>query len=387
MSDNYNVETLGSWANKIDIRSDILSRIGAGYTKDNVNDRSTSTIPQSKRQYTLQDYIWSINYDSNTKKDIVNDTPKLIIKEFQPYRGLYWDETVVKTFDSILAKIGITYDGREGNSVIYNAVKGITSQKMKQILQQLLTNGSARSGYIEKGIEYIQKLMDGNYINYYEIPFTSDMYLTADSQQGWSLGGSDTKYGNIGKFLQEEFSINIPMAPIWGKTEDNPPKVEQQFYLINYQEGEAGSSSNALYKNLSFLHALTAGAYWVQLAFLQQSPNLYDLEVPGRFHIYFASMGIEVKFAGKIRHYNDQKFFDKIKSGIGLNFNSSTCMFPDVFVINISFQSLCPNNYNMYLDYLMKNKVVEVGQSVTRYNAVSDLNSMTEIVENPLNKK
>jgi hypothetical protein len=85
--------------------------------------------------------------------------------------------------------------------------------------------------------------------------------------------------------------------------------------------------------------------------YVQKSPNVYDIEVPGCFHIYFAAMGMEVTRVGKLRTNNKAA-----ASLSGFKSITSETIWPDAYKITINVNDLCPNNFNNYIDYLVNGK-------------------------------
>jgi hypothetical protein len=112
-----------------------------------------------------------------------------------------------------------------------------------------------------------------------------------------------------------------------------------------------------LVNNFTFLNSLVAGNFWVQLGMIQQSPNLYDVVVPGRFHKYFCAIGIEVDYVGKCR--TNETAVEEINraGGPDVNLSEKDMLFPDAYKITISVRDLSPNNFNLFLENMNIDKV------------------------------
>ena len=182
------------------------------------------------------------------------------------------------------------------------------------------------------------------------IPFFSDVYLKADTAGNWSQSGSERIIGKeASQVAQNSMDVNFPMMPIWTRAQNDPSPLEgitNSFFLIN-------ESDDDLLNNFKFLNAFVSGNFWVQMNLIQQSPNVFDVEIPGRYHSYFSALGIEVKWAGKIRVRSNMK--DKLA---GFQGAIRSLQFPDAYQVSVKVTDLCPNNFNTYLDYLKPTKTV-----------------------------
>ena len=84
--------------------------------------------------------------------------------------------------------------------------------------------------------------------------------------------------------------------------------------------------------------------------------NLYRLEVPGRFEIYWAALATEITCHGKLRKYDKELhhvdfanyFFQHSQTDVN-KFNEM--LWPEAWNINITVKNLSINNFNTYIDY------------------------------------
>jgi len=202
--------------------------------------------------------------------------------------------------------------------------------------------------------------MQGQYLNMYEIPFFSNAYLKADTTDNWSIGGSEKAVGQeLATMLQENFSVNFPMMPVWSKSNESNLSIENEFFLIN-------NSTDNLVNNFRFLTSLTAANFWVQLGFVQQPPNVFDVVVPGRFHMYYAALGVVVDYVGKVRE--NPKAVEKLALS-GLREDN---LFPDGYKVTIAVRDLTPNNFNVFVEFLNKDlEKIQIGDVRTRVNPLT----------------
>ena len=332
----------------------------------------TVADPDSPRSgtYTLDDYNWSQEFSMNNNNRLSNRTiPKIILTEFQPEKSFNFDEITkamagaaadaVKSDGQKKGFLGKIVDAGKKNLVKAGVTAGYryAFDQAADPSQNNATNGIA--------MKFVRSLMTGQYLNVFEIPFFGEDYLVADSVDGWSEGSAATLLGKeAAQTLKENFNINFPMAPQWTKGTTKKVDWKNTFHLIN------DTTENAL-RNFKFLNALTSGNYWMQLGFLQQSPNVYDVYCPGRFHQYFSALGVKVTRKGKERENLE---LSRILGELGYNgFVSSenAILFPDAYEIEIHCTDLTPNNFNTYIDHMVGHEKVKIGDKKDRIMSVS----------------
>ena len=369
-------------AEQYDLRRELVFRKSKDVKKNTPTPGKDGLISKNSvhKVYELKDYVWaedSLDYSKNSlDTSILSTTPKMIATEFQPFRSYNWDRglkelAVGKAAEwatSLLSKTLTPADTaailRDNKDKLPTWLANITDRK------NFLFGGEGRSALGGTAMRFIKELLSGKFLGAYEIPFFSDAYLLADNVNGWQDGGSARVFGDsVMQILQEGFEVNFPVTPVWKKSE-NPLNFQYEFYLINNGivggDGVKVSSTDNLVKNFGFLNALASGNYWSQVSFTQQSPNLWDIEVPGRFHKHFCAMGVEITFAGKCRQ--NAAAVDLINSKVGsdddtiqkkINLAGDT-LFPDAYKIAINVRDLTPNNFNAYLDYLHHGNKVRI---------------------------
>ena len=161
--------------------------------------------------------------------------------------------------------------------------------------------------------------------------------------------------GKIAKLIPGVRSYDIQGRPKFVAPVDGHAQFETTFNLFNY-------NLDATRDNIKFIHALVAGAWWTQVGFQQQSSNLYDIKVPGRFRYFFCSANVKIDQVGKIRKLNDDQVTHIIKvlqkqvqdaDGNLMKVNPDTVRFiPDTFRVTMTFNSLLPNNLNTHLNFV-----------------------------------
>jgi hypothetical protein len=144
--------------------------------------------------------------------------------------------------------------------------------------------------------------------------------------------------------MSENVMMNWPTTPNWDYS-PTFPQLEFKFHLIN-------DDSYNLKQNLQFLIAFTSGMHWVQVGRQFKSPNVYQVHVPGRFRWYWSALAMNVKTVGKI-FYDRSISGDLSKNEVKMFSGENGAGFPEVFEVSLSVKSLVPNNFNLYIDYLL----------------------------------
>lgn len=403
---------------------------GKGQSSQEVSSE-LSTLDKGK-VFTLSDYVW---YNSSANPMFHNigeasyidklrplktptgntgvDVPKLVIKEFQPDFLFNWGDLVEEAVGGILQGIGASSGSNNGskstagagdkNKVLKGLGKGlgflnkfgILSPSIKGIARnasanhinsmiEKISNSKDDSLFtkdiIKTPVKLVRQMFAGDFLGGYEIPYYADTYLSAESIANWDRSGLTGQLGStLGKLIKENLALDVPTTPTW--TNENgggaPPPLETELILYN-------KDVDALTKNYRFIHALIAGAYWTQIGYNQKSPNLYDVTIPGRLHYFYCAMDVDVAYLGKSRKLSDVAY-NKFLAGFGTNNSGKSnfgglkrgSMFPDGYKIKIKLQSLMPNNFNMYLDYLLngseENGSVDRDLVLTLGNIIGDV--------------
>jgi hypothetical protein len=325
------------------------------------------------RTYSLNDYNWSENFNMDgVNTDISNDKiPKLILTEFQPERSYNFDE-ITKTLGTFVNNALTSGKGGKGlvDKVLGGLAKtaiqtGVTAQQSLNF--ETFADTTKQEAIDGVAMRFVRGLFTGQYLNVYEIPFFGNEYLIADTKSSWSESGSDMILGKeASKTLKENFSVNFPMSPVWNKASETKLNWKNTFHLIN-------NTTDNLVRNLKFLNALISGSYWLQLGIMQQSPNVYDVVCPGRFHQYFTALSVEVNFKGKLRE-NEKVSKEMGEMGYnGFVSDNNKVLFPGAYEVIIKASDLSPNNFNVYMDTIIGKDKVTVGDTRSRYGSAADI--------------
>lgn len=378
-------------------------------TKDNQQQSIVDT--SNNRNFLLKDYVWYnssaefnfANSGGNSSTDTIRnlndiDVPKIILKEFQPDFLFNWGDII----DEALGGIGKLLGSAGGSGTDAGSGKNKADGFKEKVARQfgkaasvltkvidsgLLTTSIKAAGRVQSlehlnnvlininnnrtafnksvlqtPVELVRQMFSGEFLSTYELPYYGDVYLSVSSSSNWSRSGLAEQIGStIGTFLKQNLSLDVPTTPTW-KNEDGgglPPAIEVELILYN-------KDIDALIKNYRFINALISGAYWTQINYNQKSPNLYDVTIPGRLHHYYCTMDINLEYLGKTRTLSNSaanKFQNTFGSTSGKSNikTSDDYMYPDGYMVKITLNSLMPNNFNMYLDYIVKGSL-EHGQ-------------------------
>lgn len=327
--------------------------------QEDVNTKGPSMRPANSTSFKLSDYTWAEDYDPTTLDPNANLNPvqHMVITEFQPDFSYQWGEV----YDLAAGAVETGVSMLPGGDLFKKAAVLALRQSGSTISQNLQKDYQQDpSKVVGLPMDFIKGLFAGTYLSTYEVPFFNETYLKADTTGNWSAGGAAQAIGEkAASIMKEAMNMDFPTTPTWQISDAaSREAISVEFHLINNSDG-------ALISNFNFLNSLVAGAYWIQMDYIQKSPNVYDIEVPGRFHMYFAAMGVEIVHVGKLR----------VNSGVsnslsGMKSINANTLYPDAWKVTLNIQDLCPNNFNNYVEYLMKGKdgQVSVGTAVEKFN-------------------
>lgn len=291
-------------------------------------------------------------------QEYLNSTPSIRIYEFQPNNsiselvGLFKD--MFKFFDSFFG--GDTGDQlknlkgiftKDGMNTLIAGITGYTPDQMSGI-----------EGSILRIPEYFYRnLIGGFYTAQYDIPFFQQSdYLEGMGSTGWESRSLKQRMfpgglsGMMDQFSDLSSAFDIAAKPKWSMDGSGPssPEITVDFMLYNHTSDDA-------VKNINLVHSLCGGNMWIQKGFKQLAPSLYDIEVTGRYRYYFCKANIKAEYAGKQRLAPESVLSrlsaNKAETDITLNPNAFKYI-PDAYKMTITFQSLIPNNFNTYINYL-----------------------------------
>ena len=202
-------------------------------------------------------------------------------------------------------------------------------------------------------VDRIKKMFNGRYIGYYEIPYEAEAltFLDAGGSKGWKVGENAEKpgllEGGISKIMKAAMPVDFPTVPEW-KLDDpiEAQSFETEFTLYN-------DTFDHLMQNFKFLHAFASGSFWAYQHYKVRAPNMYNIHIPGFMELYFCALDVTVVTHGKLRRLHQGKNgIGKFNERLGVNLPSNA-MFPDGYQVTVKVTSLVPNNFNMYLNYLL----------------------------------
>lgn len=349
-----------------------------------------------------------------TRYTLLNSVPHIQIVEFQPKQDAELVTSYLMDAYNLIRTITKDFIGAKANddkeaSARLENLGGKISEYVSDAYNRVLSNlGIKRSDNVSSLIEsgifrepnaiYHRLLGGGRFTARYEIPLShQSTYWNADGNSQWSsrtfqekvVGQSIANFIAKIPFLGNVTNYDISGRPKFQSDNAGHDSITTTFQLFNY-------NTNALIKNLKFIHAFTSGQWWLQEGLLQVSPNLYDIHVPGRFRYPFCSMSTEVGYSGKNRRL-PKDLIAKIQNEIPKIRNRDVLYFaPDVFEVSVTIQSVMPNNYNMYANYIAdRNPTSEVGKEVKtilgtlreQYEKGKDFDSRTRDYLDPIYSK
>lgn len=309
----------------------------------------SSTLPKDTFiQLSLNDIKFLAN--ENVLNNI-NAVPRLQVTEFQSNYQFNWALKLNDLLNSILAGIGEI--GSAGNSLTATNPE-LDSFKIDDLKlnEELAKINSSNNSILDRPVQMIKEMFTGKYVGSYEIPYwqNNETFINISNGDKWNVKG-EAGQSEIGKSIKEYLNkganVDYPTIPTWSLKDGAtvPADIAVKFSLYN-------DNLSNLMKNFKFVHTITSGAFWVQDNYRQMQPNLYDVHFPGYFQYYYCSMDIQVKLIGMKRKLQLISL-DKLRGVSGINIPDNT-FFPDMYYVEITFKPLVPNNFNMYLNYLIK---------------------------------
>ena len=169
------------------------------------------------------------------------------------------------------------------------------------------------------------------------------------------------------KFANDFIPVSLPPMFDWrfDHSSAQKPTVTNRFVLYN-------STWDDLCRNFKFLNVLSSGAFWLQVDDIRYSSNLYRVSVPGRFDLDCCTLGIKVSYKGSSRSLpldpaGNSPSIKKLYETAGVtpseelagkftNFEGLDLFVPDMYVVELQFSSLLPQNFNTFLNMLINNQ-------------------------------
>lgn len=200
--------------------------------------------------------------------------------------------------------------------------------------------------------------------NLYELPCiieNREMYAS-NGTPGWPSAGISLAKGGItnvpiiGSLVKNLLgNVNISLMPWWDAKEGNATpagSVNIKFDLFN------DTAESALI-NFIFVNTIVPNAKWIQYNMFQHSPHLYDIKLEGYGRLYACTGNFKVTQVGILRNMPNSWILNKLKPHINNCMNATTFLnaiisenlikIPDIYHVELTFDSLLPDNFNNYL--------------------------------------
>ena len=366
----YNMQRVPSNQTMYDIRN---------YNNFRSSNRTTSTNPTtaentnySKSFYmSRNDFYWSQNY--NDIKDQLNKTERqsiqnIILNEYQPTLQYNLGSDLFGLIDNLAAggvKLFVDHLGMNetltkigGLAASYGAGKYAEYEYNKTLNNysehpEQLYNAQQYAKKINP-MYYIERLFNkGRWLNTFELPFVANSqvkndYLKLATDPGsWNIGGLTDKSGNEGMtnvILHDRISISLPTSPTFSVS--NPHQatmgpIELDFFIINKDD-------QYLDKNFQFMQALFAGTQWLSMELgVVAASNVYQVIVPGRFMIHWASLQSKFEAMGKLRT-NEYMY---AQYGNSIKMIQRDTLWPQTWHVSLTIKPLTPWNFNTHMAF------------------------------------
>ena len=208
--------------------------------------------------------------------------------------------------------------------------------------------------------------------NVYEIPAATGskrIMSSGGGMAGWTNGGSDFMsagglrisdalskiplVGNIANMILGNIGINY--MPWWdanngSKTQE--PQVDITFDLFN-------DSYDAAMKNFIFVNTIVPNNKWIQYNMFQHSSCLYDVKIEGINRLFACAGSFNVTYEGILRDPHPEWVKDLVDwygnknvlkpQMIDSILKNKLIKIPDIYRVEMHFQSLLPANFNNFI--------------------------------------
>ena len=199
--------------------------------------------------------------------------------------------------------------------------------------------------------------------NIYEFPCNYTELQRNINANGWEYNeGDGMGFGDIGgssilgkalNFLGSNFSIKL--QPRWKSSDTSPKTVTITVNLFN-------DTLNHALANYIMITNLTANAMSLQYGLYKHAPAYYDVKIAGFTRMFMCKGTINVSHAGQTRTPNVEfyKELEKYKNTYYKyeqnNFITNQWIkIPDVYKLQLTFESLLPQNLNNYVYQFSQN--------------------------------
>lgn len=343
----------------------------ADETKTEVDLRRLQNFRKSNGQeWKLTDYNWAEYYENSTKVNDLNTVQTMILNEFQ-VSPMYDYVRALQNLASIAigGGTGEALDKlSKGGKYSIAGIAGLISQTATSIAEQRLFNNYIQEpkNALEFPIELIHSLFSAKLTSRYIIPMMDVKdYLVADPGSWQTQNPNELMKNNKVNRYVNNTNVDIPFFPTWDASGLKSRKLTTILHLIN-------SSTDKLISNYKFIHALTAGALWFQMDIIKRPPNIYRIEIPGRFIMMWATMFIKCTMSGKLRTNSDAagrlSYSNPNIKGSGNYLNQNT-LFPDAYTVEITVEDLLNtfNSYNTYMYYQTQGSNINISENTERF--------------------
>lgn len=336
-----------------------------------LDERWNNTEKWTLKDINIGNELHKNNYNEVIQGSIVNrkKIPHIIVSEFQPNsfkKMVFYMKLVKRQVRETAAHLkNIIINASNSSSAIkellestFNGDIGGVSTAGDFIAEEILVDyNNYDEDIFGKPIKNTKFAFNGKYIRSYEIPFNSNYYITANGAAGWSnLMNNNINLGknmisSLYKVASNLPTFDQPFVPNWVSS-----KNAQSYYALETEYHLVNNNIENLAKNFQFLSHLFQGCMWMQYDTFRVPPNVYSIEIPGFLFIQFASLRIEVTSVGNRRRLSEDQY-NVITNETGFNiFNGElvekdSIFLPDAWKVNMTFNSLMPNNYNTLMNY------------------------------------
>lgn len=226
--------------------------------------------------------------------------------------------------------------------------------------------------------------------NVYEVPINIDTLYESNGTEG--LNGDNAfradfgqsameKLGmGLGKFLSRTLNtVAIEHQQVWDPsgTSHTGREIVTNFSLYN-------DTADAAIKNFIFVNTIVPNNMWYQYSMFKRPPAFYDIKCEGFDRMYCCSGKFSVKSRGPLRtlpkemlmrlaylHTNSGGSYGNVNASALKNniLTRNIVKIPDIYDVQLTFQSLLPNNFNNFIYRYFSNRNIIEQTAGNAYNS------------------
>lgn len=303
-------------------------------------------------------------YTQDTKLDVLWGVVNSFIKGFKTGSGELEADTFKQT--EKLTRPQLAYFGGRLSKTLktnkwwYEFLKEAGSWVKTQFLATAgfkLTNDQEQLLVIEAVYCLYYRMLGATTTNRYILPYNGTEIYNTDGKSGWPTAGTHDVTSSKNSILTKMLSfglgnnLKIVTQPIWGGNGGTTTQITVQLDLFN------DTYEHAMH-NFLFVNTICPSNLFLQYGIWQLPPSVYDIKIEGGRRWFMCKGSMTCTAKGVMRNpprefvkdlfkkYRNTKLFPKEQGMTETFINNGIIKIPDVYSLNMQFESCLPDNFN-----------------------------------------